>query len=75
MASLEKLWKCFVILVTQKEPGGTAFDTVITRIRGGRCKFRDLVPLLSSRALPLGAKVRLYSAFVRRVCYLEVRLD
>ena len=25
------------------------------------CNFRDLVPLLASRALPLGAKSRLYS--------------
>ena len=29
------------------------FDSVITRIRGGWCKFRDLVPLLASRGLPL----------------------
>ena len=49
---------------TQEEIGG-AFDSVITRIKNGWCKFRDLVLLLASRGLPLGAKGRLYFA---RVC-------
>ena len=36
--------------------------SVITRIRSRWCKFRDLVPLIVSRGLPLGAKGRRYSA-------------
>lgn len=43
--------------------GGSVFDSVIIRISGWS-KFRDLVPLLASRGLPLRAKVRLYSACV-----------
>ena len=39
----------------------------MTRIRRGWCKFRYLVPLLTSRGLPLGAKSRLYSVCVRSV--------
>ena len=35
-------------------------DCVITRIRNGWSNFRDLVPLIPSRCLPLGAKGRLY---------------
>ena len=29
--------------------------------------FRNLVPLLANRSLPLGAKVRLYSAYVSNI--------
>ena len=41
--------------------------SVIRKIRSGWCKFRDLVPLLASTSLPLGAKDRLYSACVHSV--------
>ena len=41
--------------------------SVITKIRSGWSKFRDLIPLLANRALPLGAKGRLYSACVRSI--------
>ena len=37
---------------------------LIAKIRSGWCKLRDLVPLLASRGLPLGAEGRLYSAGV-----------
>ena len=35
-----------------------AGDSVITRIKNGWSKFIDLLPLLTSRDLPLGAKSR-----------------
>ena len=39
-----------------------AVYNVITRIRNGSCKFRDLLlPLLTSRSVPIGAKRKLYS--------------
>ena len=38
-----------------------------TRIRSGSCKFKDLMPLLASGDLPLGAKGRLYSTCVGSV--------
>ena len=38
--------------------GGGAVDSVIGWIRNGQSNFRDLVPFLSSRGLPLGAKVK-----------------
>ena len=41
--------------------------SVIRKIRSGWCKFRDLVPLLASTSLPLGAKDRLYSACAHSV--------
>ena len=46
---------------------GGAFDNALTRIRSGWCKLKDLVLLLASRYLALGAKGRLYSACVRSV--------
>ena len=71
MASLVKLSKSFVIFVTIGAREG-AFDNVITRIRSGWCKFKDLVPLLASRGLPLEAKGRLCSTFVRSVMLYEI---
>ena len=47
--------------------GGGAFDSAITRRRGGCCKLSDLVPLLTSIGLPLKPKGRLYFACVRSV--------
>ena len=44
---------------------GGVFDSVITRIRG--CKFRDLVPPLARRGLPIVAKDRFYFALVGSV--------
>ena len=41
-----------------------AVDSVITKIRSGWSKFRDVVPLLASGNLPLGAKHGLHSACV-----------
>ena len=35
---------------------GGVFDSIITRISSGLCILIDLVPLLASRGLPLGAK-------------------
>ena len=43
--------------------------TIILIMRSGWYKFRDLLLLLPSRGLPLGAKGRLYSA-----CVLSVML-
>ena len=42
------------------------FGSVITRLRSGSCKFRDLV-LLLTRGLSLGGKGRLYFACVYSV--------
>ena len=53
---------------------GGAFDSVNMRIRSRWCKLRDLVPLLARRGLSLEAKGRLYSACVRSVIYMKVRL-
>ena len=50
---------------------GDAVDSIITRIRSGRSKFRDLVPLLASTGLPLEAKDRLYSAYVPSIMLYE----
>ena len=44
-----------------------AVDSTMTMIKSGWSKFRDLVPLLASKSLPLGAKGRLYSAYVGSV--------
>ena len=45
---------------------GSAADSAKTIIKSGLSKFRDLVPLLTSRGLPLGEKGK-YSACVRSV--------
>ena len=44
-----------------------AVDIVITKIRSGWSKFRDLVHLLAIRSLSFGAKGRLYSGCVHSV--------
>ena len=46
---------------------GGAGDSVMTRIRTGWSKFRDLMPMLASKGLPLKAKGALYSAFVSSI--------
>ena len=48
------------------EARGSAADSAKTIIKSGLSKFRDLVPLLTSRGLPLGDKGR-YPACVRSV--------
>ena len=40
---------------------------MIARVRSGWSKFRELLPLLASRALPLSTKGRVYQACVRSV--------
>ena len=60
-------WNCGRVLQSWSDTIGArggVFDSVITRIRNGWCKFWDLVPLLTSRAFPLQAKDRLHSACV-----------
>ena len=56
------------------EARGGAVDSVMTKIRSGQSKFGELVSLLASRGLPLGAKTdyiaHLYAAFR----YMKVRL-
>ena len=65
MGSLWKFWKknCYLGDMTQ----GCESDRVITMIRNGWCKFRDLVSLSASNGLPLGARGRLYSTCVYTV--------
>ena len=50
-----KLQKSFVITVKQKELVG-ANENVLARIRNKWSKFNDLLLLLTSRGLPIGAK-------------------
>ena len=65
MTSLLILWFCYLgYTIGARE---VAVDGVITRTRSGYCKFRDSLPLVASRGLPLGAKGRLYSACVHSV--------
>ena len=61
MARLLKLSKTFFYLGETIGAKGGVVDGVVTNIRSRRSKFRDLVPLLASRILPLGAKGKLYS--------------
>lgn len=46
----------------------------MVRIRSVGSNFIDLIPLLSSRVLPLGEKGRLYQACVRNGLHMAVRL-
>ena len=59
----------FVILLTKSELE-REFTVFTVRIRNGLNKFSDLLLLLKSRGLPLGAKARLYSACERSVLLL-----
>ena len=43
------------------------FDIALARARNGRRKFGYLLPLLTSRVLPSGAKARYYCSCVRSV--------
>ena len=52
-----------------------AVDSVRKRIKSGLSKFRDLLGFWTSRALSLGAKCRLYFAYVHNIMlYMEVRV-
>ena len=42
---------------------------------GGWCKFRDFVPLLASRYLPLGVNGLLYSACVFGIMLYESEIE
>ena len=59
--SLKILKKVYYLCDKIGDRGRSWFDSVITRIMSGWNKSRDLVSLLAHRALPLGAKDRLYS--------------
>ena len=50
-----------------------ANDSPVSRIKSEWSKFRDLLPLLASSALPLGAKSILYSCVCVALCYMEKR--
>lgn len=55
----------------EARPG--ANDSPVSRIKSEWSKFRDLLPLLASSALPLGAKSILYSCVCVALCYMEKR--
>ena len=57
----------FCYLEDTIEAQGGASAGVIARVRSGWSKFRELLPLLTSRALPLLTKGRVYQACVRSV--------
>ena len=46
----------------------------MTKIRSGLGKFRELVSLLASRGLPLGAKTDYIAHLDAAFCYMKVRL-
>ena len=46
---------------------GGAENSITIRIRSARNKFRELLPLLDSKGLPLVIKGRIYEAFVRSI--------
>ena len=50
---------------------GGLIDSVVTNIRSGWSKFRDLVSFLANGDLPLGAKDKLSSACVRSIMLFE----
>ena len=54
------------IMGASRKEGGGSVASDLVRIRNGCSKFWDLIPLLTSRGLPVGAKGRLYSTFVSR---------
>ena len=54
----------YCYLVDTKGVRRETVDSVITRTKRRRSKFRGLVPLLACRGLRLGAKGRLYSTYV-----------
>ena len=54
----------FCYLCNKIAAGRGAFDSVISKIRSGWCKFNDLVLLSANKCLPLGATGRSYSACV-----------
>ena len=53
------------------EAQGGASAGVIARVRSGWSKFRELLPLLTSKALPLSTKGRVYQACVHSVMMYE----
>ena len=57
----------FCYLGDMIEAQGGASAGVIARVRSGWSKFRELLPLLTSKALPLLTKGRVYQACVRSV--------
>ena len=55
---------------------GAAFDSVITRIKGEQCKYRDLVPFLAKEeACPQEQKTDFILHQYVALCYMEVRID
>ena len=77
MVSLIKLWKSFVILVTQEAGGATGGvgGSFITSIRGEWSKFRKLVPLLVSSGFPLEQKADYILHVYVTLSYMKVELD
>ena len=70
--NVEKTVDCFPLLLfcyigDMIEAQGGAGAGLIARIRRGWSKFRELLPLVTSRALPLLTKGRVYQAHVRSV--------
>ena len=74
MAGLWKLCKSFFYLGDTVVVKGVALNSAITRIRSGLCKFRDLVSLLDSRDLPLGAWADYILHVYVALCYMEMKI-
>ena len=59
--------KKFCYLGDMAGAGGGAEEAVLSRIQNGWAKFRELLPLLTGKSLPLLTKGTVYEACVRRV--------
>ena len=57
----------FFYLGDMLDAGGGAEASTVTRVRSGWEKFRELLPLLTTKAIPLNFKGELYAACVRSV--------
>ena len=57
----------FCYLGDMLDVGGGAESSTVTRVRSGWKKFRELLPLLATKAISLKVKGELYAACVRSV--------
>ena len=49
------------------DAGGSADSSTVTRVRSGWIKFRELLPLLTTKAISLRVNGELYAACVRSI--------
>ena len=64
----------FCYLGDRLDVGGCAESSTVTRVRSVWEKFRELLPLLTTKAISLKVKGELYAACIRSVMLIVVRL-